>query len=86
VAYEIVHHGLRLVAPAYDPERLMHAEARSCLFDLCQTRRDVETKLRAGHLCLACAQALQAAGVATPRALRLVEAIRFLATSATVVH
>jgi Ca-activated chloride channel family protein len=86
VAYEIVHHGLRLVAPAYDPERLMHAEARGCLFDLCETRADIETKLRAGHLCPACAQALEAAGVATPQALRLVEAIRFLATAALVVH
>ena len=86
VAYESVHHGLRLVAPAYDPERLMHADARGCVFDLCETRRDVETKLRAGHLCLAGAHALEAAGVATPRALRLVDAIRFLAGSAAVVH
>ena len=86
VAYEIVHHGLRLVAPSYDPARLMHPEARGCLFDLCETRRDVETKLRAGRLCLACAHALEAAGVAMPRVLRLVEAIRFLATAAAVVH
>lgn len=76
----------RLVAPAHDPARLMHPEARGCLFDLCETRRDIETKLQAGHLCLACAHSLEAAGVALPRVLRLVEAIQFLATAAAVVH
>jgi hypothetical protein len=86
VAYEIVHHGLRLVAPAYDPERLMHAEARGCLFDLCETRADIETKLRQGGLCPACARELEAAGVSAPRVLRMAEAIRFLATAAAVVH
>jgi Ca-activated chloride channel homolog len=86
VAYEIVHHGLRLVAAAYDPERLMHAETRGCLFDLCESRADIETKLRAGQLCPACALALEAAGAPMTRVLRLVEAIRFLATAALVVH
>jgi Ca-activated chloride channel family protein len=86
VAYEIVYHGLRLVAPAYDPERIRHAEPRACLFDFCETRADIETKLQAGRLCPACVAGLEAAGVPLYRALRLAEAIRFLATSALVVH
>ena len=86
VANEIVRHGLRLVAPACDPDRLMHADARDCLFDFCETRADIEAKLRAAGLCPACATGLQAAGVPVARALRLAEAIRFLATSAQVVH
>ena len=49
--------------PAYTPEALLHEETRGCLFDFCESRLDVETKLRAGRVCEACGRALAAAGL-----------------------
>ena len=50
-AYEIVLHALRLLAPSYAPEKLMHDDTRGCLFDFCESRADVKAKLSAGCLC-----------------------------------
>lgn len=80
VAFETVHHGLRALAPDFEPLRLAHAETRGCLFDFCETRADIEVKLQAADLCPACRRALEAAGLPLDRFLRLAETLRSLAT------
>ena len=85
-AYEIVLHSLRLLAPAYAPEALLHEETRGCLFDFCESRLDVETKLRSGRVCEPCGRALASAGLQRQAVEHLVHAIRLLAAAATVVH
>ena len=86
VAYEVLHHGLRRLGPAWAPERLAHAETRGCLFDFCAHRSDVDIKLQAADFCPSCHNALAAAGVPMDRLQRLAEAVRMLAASAQVVH
>jgi Ca-activated chloride channel family protein len=80
VAYEAVHHGLRSIAPGFDPLRLAHEETRGCLFDFCATRADIEVKLQAADLCPECRHGLEGAGLPLQACLRLAETIRALAT------
>jgi DNA-binding transcriptional MerR regulator len=80
VAYETAHHGLRSIAPDFDPVRLAHEETRGCLFDFCATRADIEVKLQAADLCPECRRALEDAGLPLDRLLHLAETIRTLAT------
>ena len=80
VAYEAVHHGLRSIAPGFDPLRLAHEETRGCLFDFCATRADIEIKLQAADLCPDCRRGLEGAGLPLEACLRLAETIRALAT------
>ncbi len=86
VAYEVIHHGLRLLGPAWEPERLAHAETRGCLFDFCAHRADVDIKLQAADFCPSCHAALAAAGLPMGRLQRLAEVVRTLAVPARVVH
>jgi hypothetical protein len=86
VAYQVVQHGLRLLGPAWDPERLAHPESRGCVFDFCEHRPDIEAKLQAADLCPPCETALAAAGLPIARLRRLLEVIRTLAAPAVVVH
>ena len=86
VAYEVIHHGLRLLGPAWEPERLAHAETRGCLFDFCAHRSDVDIKLQAADFCPSCHAALAAAGLPMARLQRLAEVVRTLAVPAGVVH
>ena len=85
-AYEIVLHALRLLAPSYAPEKLMHDDTRGCLFDFCESRTDVKAKLSAGRVCDPCREALTAAGIPTDRVLNLVNAVRLLAATPQAVH
>jgi DNA-binding transcriptional MerR regulator len=80
VAYETAHHGLRSIAPEFDPVRLAHEETRGCLFDFCATRADIEVKLQAADLCPECRRALEDGGLPLDRLLHLAETIRALAT------
>ncbi len=86
VAYEIVQHGLRLLGPAWAPERLAHAESRGCVFDVREHRTDIDAKLQTANLCPSCDAALAAAGIPADRLRRLLEVIRTLAAPAEVVH
>jgi Ca-activated chloride channel family protein len=86
VAYEVIQHGLRLLGPAWEPERLAHAETRGCLFDFCAHRSDVDIKLQAADFCPSCHSALVAAGLPMNRLQRLAEVVRTLAVPARVVH
>ena len=86
VAYEVIHHGLRLLGPAWEPERLAHAETRGCLFDFCAHRSDVDIKLQAADFCPSCHAALAAAGLPMGRLRHLAEVVRTLAVPASVVH
>jgi hypothetical protein len=65
VAYEVIHHGLRLLGPAWEPERLAHAETRGCLFDFCAHRSDVDIKLQAADFCTSPPRACPWAGSST---------------------
>lgn len=80
VAYEIAHHGLRALAPDFDPVPLAHEDTRGCLFDFCATRADIEVKLQAADLCPSCRSALETAGLPLDRLLHLAETLRSLAT------
>ena len=80
VAFETIHHGLRAVAPDFDPLRLAHADTRGCLFDFCETRADIEVKLQAADLCPDCRAGVEQAGLPLERFLRLAETLRSLAT------
>ena len=80
VAYEIAHHGLRALAPDFDPVPLAHEDTRGCLFDFCATRADIEVKLQAADLCPSCRSALETAGLPLDRLLDLAETLRSLAT------
>ena len=80
VAFETIHHGLRAVAPEFDPLRLAHADTRGCLFDFCETRADIEVKLQAADLCPDCRTGVEQAGLPLERFLRLAETLRSLAT------
>ena len=80
VAFETIHHGLRAVAPDFDPLRLAHADTRGCLFDFCATRADIEVKLQAADLCPDCRAGVEQAGLPLERFLRLAETLRSLAT------
>jgi hypothetical protein len=64
----------------------MHEETRGCLFDFCESRLDVETKLRRGTLCAACRRALSAAGLPAAIVEELLGAVRRLAAPVTVLH
>jgi hypothetical protein len=86
VAYQLVQHDLRLLGPAWAPEQLAHKETRGCVFDFCEYRTDVATKLQAASLCPSCASALAAAGIPMDRLHRLLEVVRTLAAPAVVVH
>jgi hypothetical protein len=85
-AYEIVLHALRLLAPSYAPEKLMHDDTRGCLFDFCESRTDVKAKLSGGRVCDPCREALAATGIPTDRVLNLVNAVRLLAATPQAVH
>lgn len=61
-AYEALLQGLR-VFRGYDPDALMHAETRGCLFDRCQNKPDIRRKLTAGKICDACTPALEQFGI-----------------------
>jgi len=80
VAYEVMHHGLHAVAPAYDPLALAHGETRGCLMDFCRTRADIEVKLQTADLCPACRRGMAAMGLPVERLLHLADLIRTLAT------
>ena len=86
VAYEVIQHGLRLLGPAWAPERLAHAETRGCFFDFCADRRDVDVKLQAADFCPSCHAALAGAGLPMDRLRRLAEVVRTLAAPPVVVH
>ena len=86
VAYEVIQHGLRLLGPAWAPEKLAHMETRGCLFDFCAHRSDVDIKLQAADFCPSCHAALTAAGLPMARLQRLAEVVRTLAVPAGVVH
>jgi hypothetical protein len=81
VAFQLVQHGLRLLAaPGFDPRALLHDETRGCFFDLCQTREDIEIKLQTGHLCPDCYHGLIRGQVPLDRVQSLLEVIRTLAS------
>ena len=86
VAYEVILHGLRTHGLPWAPERLMHADARGCLFDFCENREDMEIKLQAADLCPSCRDVLRANGVPIDRLARLCDVIRLLAAPAGAVH
>jgi len=81
LAYEVVLHGLRLVAPGWDPETLMHSETRGCVFDFCRVRSDLEVKLNAASLCDRCRETLRRSRVDTGLVDALLSVVRALAAA-----
>lgn len=62
LAYEMLLHGLR-VYPGFDPDQLMHEEARGCLLDLCRDKQEIRRKLLGGTLCDDCRGRLEPLGI-----------------------
>ncbi len=79
VACELVLHGWRAASPRYDPERLVHAATRGCLFDFCADKAAINAKLQSGVLCFRCRWALRRRGVDTKRLRRALAVVRELA-------
>jgi len=69
------------------PARLAHADPRGCLFDPSRSATDtLELRLKAADLCPPCRTALESAGVSRERVQRIVDALRLLGASGSVVH
>lgn len=75
VAYELIVHGLGLLAPQLDPAALLHEVTKGCLFDLCERRVHLVAKLTQGKLCRPCARSLSEAGVEPARVRDLLRAM-----------
>lgn len=82
VAYEVLLHGLRLSWPEWNPESLMHAETRGCLFDLCRVRSDLDVKLHAASLCHFCRERLRRSRVDTGLVDAYLSVVRDLSAAA----
>jgi hypothetical protein len=79
VACELVLHGWQAASPRYDPERLVHAATRGCLFDSCADKAAINGKLQAGGVCFRCRWALRRSGVDTKRLRRALAVVHELA-------
>lgn len=80
VAYELVLHGLAARSPRYVAADLLHEQTRSCLFDLCRLRADIERKLQAADLCEPCRGMLVDRGIEPASVDALGEVVRQLAS------
>lgn len=81
LAYEVLLYGPRLLSKGYDPAALFHEEARGCLFDRCRDLAQISATLPALHVCLTCADALDAHGLDVLKVREACEQVRQACTS-----